>query len=99
VTRGTKIVWILSIVVGLTLVTAFATSPVELDRLELWQVVRACVADFKLTGAPFPCLNVDLSALMFAVSSSRRENALLACERFRMAATGQGRRHDHQNDG
>jgi CDP-diacylglycerol pyrophosphatase len=62
VTRGTKIVWILSIVVGLTLVTAFATSPVELDRLALWQVVRACVADFKLTGAPFPCLNVDLSA-------------------------------------
>ena len=61
-TRGTKIVWILSIVVGLTLVTAFATSPVELDRLALWQVVRACVADFKLTGAPFPCLNVDLSA-------------------------------------
>ena len=36
---------------------------------------------------------------MFAVSSSRRENALLACERFRMAATEQGRRHDHQNDG
>ena len=30
---------------------------------------------------------------MFAVSSSRRENALLACERFRMAATEQGRRH------
>jgi CDP-diacylglycerol pyrophosphatase len=62
VTRGTKIVWILSIVACLTLVTAFATFPAGLDRLALWQVVRACVADFKLTGAPFPCLNVDLSA-------------------------------------
>ena len=37
--------------------------------------------------------------LMFAFSSSRRENALLARERFRMAATEQGRRRDHQNDG
>ena len=40
-----------------------------------------------------------LSTLMFAVSSSRHKNALLARERFRMAATEQGRRHDHQNDG
>ena len=40
-----------------------------------------------------------LSTLMFAVSSSRRKNALLSRERFRMAATEQGRRHDHQNDG
>jgi prophage antirepressor-like protein len=39
------------------------------------------------------------TTLMFAVSSSRREDALLARERFRMAATEQGRRHDHQNDG
>ena len=39
------------------------------------------------------------SALMFAVSSSRHKNGLLARERFRMAATEQGRRHDHQNDG
>ena len=37
-----------------------------------------------------------LSTLMFAVSSSRHKNALLARERFRMAATEQGRRHDHQ---
>jgi hypothetical protein len=36
---------------------------------------------------------------MFAVSSSRRKNALLARERSRMAATEQGRRHDHQDDG
>jgi hypothetical protein len=27
----------------------------------LWQVERACVADFKLTGTPFPCLEVDRS--------------------------------------
>jgi CDP-diacylglycerol pyrophosphatase len=60
--RGTKIVWILSIVVGLTLVTPVATFPVGLDRLALWQVVRACIADFELTDAPFPCLKVDLSA-------------------------------------
>jgi hypothetical protein len=40
-----------------------------------------------------------LSTLMFAVSSSRHKNALLARERFRMAAAEQGRRHDHQNDG
>jgi hypothetical protein len=40
-----------------------------------------------------------LNMLMFAVSSSRHKNALLARERFRMAATEQGRRHNHQNDG
>jgi hypothetical protein len=32
---------------------------------------------------------------MFAVSSSRHKNALLARERFRMAATEQCRRHNH----
>jgi len=41
----------------------------------------------------------SIHSLMFAVSSSRHKNALLARERFRMAATEQGRRHDHQNDG
>ena len=58
VTRGLKRVGILFIAVGLTVATAFA---IGLDRLALWQIVRACVADFKLTGAPFPCLEVDLS--------------------------------------
>jgi CDP-diacylglycerol pyrophosphatase len=53
---------ILLAVVGLTMVMAFATYTIRLDRLVLWQVVRTCVADFKLTGAPFPCLEVDLSA-------------------------------------
>jgi CDP-diacylglycerol pyrophosphatase len=31
------------------------------ERQALWQVVRACVADYQLAGAPFPCLSVDLS--------------------------------------
>ena len=59
--RGIKSARILLAVAGLTAVTAFATFAIGLDRLALWQVVRACVADFKLTGAPFPCLKVDLS--------------------------------------
>jgi CDP-diacylglycerol pyrophosphatase len=61
VTRGMKTLWILSAVAVLTMSAAFATFPVGLDRMALWQVVRACVADFKLTGTPFPCLEVDLS--------------------------------------
>jgi CDP-diacylglycerol pyrophosphatase len=31
------------------------------ERHALWQVVRACVADHQSTGAPFPCLAVELS--------------------------------------
>jgi CDP-diacylglycerol pyrophosphatase len=61
VTRGMKSAWILSAVAVLTAATAFATLAIGLDRMALWQVVRACVADFKLTGSPFPCLEVDLS--------------------------------------
>ena len=60
-TRGMKTMWILSVVAGLAAPTAFATFAIGLDRMALWQVVRACVADFKLTGTPFPCLEVDLS--------------------------------------
>ncbi len=60
--RGMKGVSILLVAAGFTAATAFATTATGLDRLVLWQVVRACVADFKLTGAPFPCLAVDLSA-------------------------------------
>ncbi len=52
---------ILSVAAALTATTAFATFAIGLDRMALWQVVRACVADFKLTGSPFPCLAVDLS--------------------------------------
>ena len=57
--KGARIFLVAS---GVAAVTAFATSAIGLDRLALWQVVRACVADFKLTGAPFPCLQVDLSS-------------------------------------
>jgi CDP-diacylglycerol pyrophosphatase len=56
-----KRAWILLVAAGLTAVTAGATFAIGLDRMALWQVVRACVADFKLTGSPFPCLEVDLS--------------------------------------
>jgi CDP-diacylglycerol pyrophosphatase len=53
--------WIVSVVAVLTVSAAFAAYAIELHRMALWQVVRACVADYKLTGAPFPCLEVNLS--------------------------------------
>lgn len=31
------------------------------ERRALWSVVGACVADYQATGAPFPCLAVDLA--------------------------------------
>jgi CDP-diacylglycerol pyrophosphatase len=31
------------------------------ERQALWQIVRACVADYQTTGAAFPCLAVNLS--------------------------------------
>ncbi len=52
---------ILVIAVGVVSVTAFATFAVGIDRQALRQVVRACVADYQLTGAALPCLAVDLS--------------------------------------
>ncbi len=61
--RGMKRARIPLAVAGLTVVTAFATFAIGLDRMALWQIVRACVADFKLTGSPFPCLEVDLSGV------------------------------------
>src|SRR5271157_409274 len=60
-TRGRSGAQALLVAAVLTAVTAFAALAFGLDRLALWQVVRACVADYKLTGAPFPCLEVDLS--------------------------------------
>ena len=41
--------------------TALATWAFAFERGALWQVVRACVADQRLTGSPFPCLEVDLN--------------------------------------
>jgi CDP-diacylglycerol pyrophosphatase len=61
VTRGEKTAWIVAGVAVLTVSAAFATYAMELHRTVLWQVVRACVADYKLTGTPFPCLEVNLS--------------------------------------
>jgi CDP-diacylglycerol pyrophosphatase len=60
-TRGMKTIWIVSVVVVVTASAAFAAYAMDLPRMALWQVVRACVADFKLTGAPFPCLEVNLA--------------------------------------
>jgi CDP-diacylglycerol pyrophosphatase len=60
-TRGMKTIWIVSVVVVVTASAAFAAYAMELHRMALWQVVRACVADYKLTGAPFPCLEVNLA--------------------------------------
>ena len=56
--RGRKMGWLLA-APGLVAMVIFA---VGFGRLALWQVVRVCVADFKLTGAPFPCLEVNLSS-------------------------------------
>jgi len=61
VTRGAKTVRILAVVAVVTVCAGFAAYAMELHRMVLWQVVRACVADFKLTGKPFPCLEVDIS--------------------------------------
>ena len=52
---------LLLVIAGATALTAFTTFAIGLDRQALWQVARTCVADFKLTGAPFPCLEVNLS--------------------------------------
>ena len=41
----------------------------------------------------------DGAVYVFRAKRADRVKALLARERFRMAATEQGRRHDHQNDG
>jgi CDP-diacylglycerol pyrophosphatase len=61
VTRRLRTVWLLLAVAVLIVSAALTAFAVGLDRMALWQVVRACVADFKLTGMPFPCLEVDLS--------------------------------------
>ena len=49
---------LIACVLTLSALGVFAASP---TRQALWQAVRACVADFKLTGVPFPCLLVDLT--------------------------------------
>jgi hypothetical protein len=61
VTRGSKMARLLLIAGALLMMTAFVAFAVSLNRQALWQVVRGCVADFKLTTAPYPCLAVNLS--------------------------------------
>ena len=39
----------------------FAAFAAPEDRQALWQVVQACVADYQLAGASFPCLAVNLA--------------------------------------
>ena len=39
----------------------FGAFAMGLHRAALWEVVRACVADYRLTGSPLPCLAVDLA--------------------------------------
>ena len=50
VTRGAKTVRILAVVAVLTVSAAFAAYAMELHRMVLWQVVRACVADLQADG-------------------------------------------------
>jgi CDP-diacylglycerol pyrophosphatase len=61
VTSGSKMARLLLVAGALLMMTAFVAFAVGLNRQALWQVVRACVADFKLTTAPYPCLEVNLS--------------------------------------
>ncbi len=60
-TRSGKTARIVAVVAVVTVCAAFAAYAMDLHRMALWQVVRACVADARLTGAPFPCLEVNLS--------------------------------------
>ena len=53
--------WVFGFATCVVALTAFATWAFALDRRALWSVVNACVADYKLTGAPFPCLKVNLA--------------------------------------
>jgi CDP-diacylglycerol pyrophosphatase len=46
------------IAMGLALV-ALSTCAALAHRRALWEVVRACMADYDLTGQPFPCLAVE----------------------------------------
>lgn len=60
-THGRKTARVQLAAATLVAITAFAIFAVGFDRLTLRQVVRACVADFKLTSAAFPCLEVNLA--------------------------------------
>jgi CDP-diacylglycerol pyrophosphatase len=52
---------VLFLFVALSLAFAAQAAGAEADRGALWRVVQLCVADHALTGAAFPCLDVNLS--------------------------------------
>ena len=52
---------VLFLFVALSLALAAQAAGDEADRGALWRVVQSCVADHALTGAAFPCLDVNLS--------------------------------------
>jgi CDP-diacylglycerol pyrophosphatase len=60
VKRGARTAWALAAAV-LSVSTVVVAYAMELHRQALWLVVRACVADMRLIGSPFPCLEVSLS--------------------------------------
>jgi CDP-diacylglycerol pyrophosphatase len=61
VTRNTRGLAKLPIVVILTTLLAFAGAAIALHRQALWQVIRVCVASSELFGAAFPCRQIDLA--------------------------------------
>ena len=67
-TRGSKMARLVLVAGALLMMIAFVAFSVGLNRQALWQVVRACVADFKLTTTPYPCLAVNLSAKSVVMS-------------------------------
>jgi CDP-diacylglycerol pyrophosphatase len=42
--------------------SALSLHAVASERRALWRVVQACLADFNLTGLPYPCLQVNLTS-------------------------------------
>ena len=52
---------VLFLFAALSLALASQAAGVESDRGALWRVVQPCVADHALTGAAFPCLDINLS--------------------------------------
>jgi CDP-diacylglycerol pyrophosphatase len=44
----------------LTALSVFTAHAAGLHRRALWQVVKACIADYQLTGVAFPCRQIDL---------------------------------------
>jgi hypothetical protein len=52
---------VLFLFAALSPAVASQAAGVESDRGALWRVVQPCVADHALTGAAFPCLDINMS--------------------------------------